>query len=84
MNQHSLYQEVRSHLAYLRLTAMAEALPRNWSVPTGARGNGAARAGPDHAFFDARLARTSSVERRVLRAIAARARAHQSNPSWSS
>ncbi|MFI5284574.1 MAG: hypothetical protein ACHQ0J_15830 [Candidatus Dormibacterales bacterium] len=25
----------------------------------------------DHAFFDARLARTSSVERRVLRAIAA-------------
>ena len=28
MNQHSLYQEVRSHLAYLRLPAMAEALPQ--------------------------------------------------------
>ena len=28
MNQHSLYQEVRSHLAYLRLSAMAEVLPQ--------------------------------------------------------
>ena len=28
MNQNSLYQEVRSHLAYLRLTTIAEVLPQ--------------------------------------------------------